>query len=158
MHLYSTITHPVGKIAEKAVVRVYFYMALYFECRINKNALLHNVITLDPAKINSIKDLLAPTNVSEIKSLLPNYSTLTEQIRILTKKDTPFIWLDGQRSLKNIHNQKRSKAFMHHSKTVVKPDTRHVSQSLQPTFIESLQTDKTNHTPLSRLSIRILQI
>jgi len=33
--------HPVGKIAEKAVCRS--VLALYFECRINKNALLQTV-------------------------------------------------------------------------------------------------------------------
>jgi len=34
---------PVGKIAENAVCRSVFLMALYFECRINKNALLKTV-------------------------------------------------------------------------------------------------------------------
>jgi len=34
----------VGKIAEKAVCRSVFYIALYFECRINKKALLQTVL------------------------------------------------------------------------------------------------------------------
>jgi len=36
----DTYEYPVGKIAKKAVFRVYFdNMAQYFECQINKNAL-----------------------------------------------------------------------------------------------------------------------
>jgi len=34
---------PMGKIAEKAVCRSVFNMALYFECSINQNALLQTV-------------------------------------------------------------------------------------------------------------------
>jgi len=42
--LKITYYFSLGKIAEKAVCRsVFDNMALYFECRINKNALLQNV-------------------------------------------------------------------------------------------------------------------
>jgi len=39
---YKLCNNPVGKIVEKAVYRIVFFdnMALYFECRNNKNALL----------------------------------------------------------------------------------------------------------------------
>jgi len=35
--MYHMWINPVGKIAEKAVGRIFDNMALYFECRINKN-------------------------------------------------------------------------------------------------------------------------
>jgi len=37
------LSFPVGKIAEKAVCRSVHNMALYFQCRINKNALFQTV-------------------------------------------------------------------------------------------------------------------
>ena len=41
---------------------------------------------------------------------VPNYSTLTEPIRRLTKKDTPFIWSDEQQSSLNTLKQKLTNA------------------------------------------------
>ena len=86
----------------------------------NGHVFSSNDITPDPAKVNSIKNLPAPTNVSEVKSLLgmvnfcnryvPNYSTLTEPIRRLTKKDTPFIWSEEQQSSLNTLKQKLTNA------------------------------------------------
>lgn len=64
-----------------------------------------------PSKIQEILDLPTPQNASEVRSLLgmlnfcgsrfiKDYATLTYPLRILTQKDTPFMW-----------NKKQEKAF-----------------------------------------------
>ena len=68
----------------------------------NGHILLAEEISPDPEKIKSINQLQAPTNITEIKSLLgmtnfcnmfiPNYSTITAPLRQLLKKDEPFRW------------------------------------------------------------------
>ena len=65
-------------------------------------------ISPDPEKIKSVNQLQAPTNITEIKSLLgmtnfcntfiPNYSTITAPLRQLLKKDEPFRWGSQQQA------------------------------------------------------------
>ena len=59
-------------------------------------------ILLDPNKISAIQDIQTPSSVTQVKSFLgmtnfcnrfiPNYSTITEPLRNLTRKDTIFTW------------------------------------------------------------------
>lgn len=75
----------------------------------NGHIITSSGISPDPAKVKSIKQLKPPTNISEVKSLLgminfcnrfiSDYSTLTEPIRRLTKKDIPFTWSNEQQTV-----------------------------------------------------------
>ena len=73
----------------------------------NGHILTADGISPGPKKIESIKQLHVPTNITEIKSLLgitnfcnkfiPDYSTITAPLRRqLTRKDEPFRWRPQQ--------------------------------------------------------------
>ena len=63
-------------------------------------------VKADPGKIEAITNMSEPENVSEVNSLLgmaqyvsryiPDYATITEPLRALTKKRTPWQWSDKQ--------------------------------------------------------------
>lgn len=65
-------------------------------------------LSADPKKCETIKKTPAPSNVSEVRSFLamtnyvsrfiPNYSTLTEPLRTLTKKHTSWQWTNEQQN------------------------------------------------------------
>ena len=70
-------------------------------------------VKADPVKIDSIQQVRAPQNVSEVKSLLglsqyvsrliPDYSTITAPLRALTRTDAEWKWpTDEQTSLNNL--------------------------------------------------------
>ena len=82
------------------------------KCEFNKSSINfygHNFsakgLSPDVAKIDSIVNMPDPKNASEVRSLLgmfnycgqrfiQNYSTLTYELRLLTKKDTPWSWTE----------------------------------------------------------------
>ena len=67
-----------------------------------------NGISADPEMVESIKNAKKPTTPSEVKSFLgmtgfvsrfiPQYSTLTEPLRKLTRENETWVWSDEQES------------------------------------------------------------
>ena len=86
----------------------------------------------DPKKVQAIVDAPAPTNVSEVRSFLgmvnyvsrfiPNMATISEPLRVLTKKDTEWKWGQEQesafQSLKNSISSFQVMAFFDTNKEV----------------------------------------
>lgn len=72
------------------------------------NVFTERGIMADPKKIQSIVNMNMPTNASEVRSLLgmtnycarfiPNYATVSEPLRRLTRQDTPWQWTNEQES------------------------------------------------------------
>ena len=72
-------------------------------------------ISVDPKKVEAIVNLQPPSDATEVRSLLgmsnycsrfiPAYATLTQPLRELTQKDTPWEWTDlHDRTLKQLKN------------------------------------------------------
>jgi hypothetical protein len=70
----------------------------------------------DPKKVAAIKNAPVPKDVGEVRSILamtnyvgrfiPNYSTITEPLRRLTKQDTKWHWsTEQQRSFEKLKNE-----------------------------------------------------
>ena len=69
----------------------------------------------DPDKISALNDASAPSNTTEVRSLLgmanycshfiPNYATITEPMRELMKKDTEWQWGKPQQDAFNLLKQ-----------------------------------------------------
>ena len=65
-------------------------------------------ISPDPKKVEDLKKLPEPKNVSKLRSFLgmaqysamfiPNFVTVTEPLRVLTKKETEWVWGKPQMS------------------------------------------------------------
>ena len=88
-------------------------------------------INMDPAKIKAITDYLQPANVKSLQSFLglvnfslrfvPQLATITQPLRLLLKKDTPFSWskacIESFRQIKRIIQEAAQLAFPDFSKT-----------------------------------------
>ena len=85
------------------------------KCEINKSELRYMGHTLskhglkiDDMKVKAVRDAKPPTNASEVKSLLglvgfcskfiPNYATIAEPLRKLTRKHEPWVWAIEQQT------------------------------------------------------------
>ena len=83
------------------------------KCEFNKKTLeffgyifSENGFSADKKKGETIKNIPAPQNASEVRSFLamtnyvsrfiPDYSTTTEPLRMLVKKDVKFVWEERQ--------------------------------------------------------------
>ena len=72
---------------------------------------LKDGVSPDPQKIEAICNMPPPTDPGEVRSLLgmtgyvarfiPNYATITEPLKILTRKDTPWEWSKHQQDALN---------------------------------------------------------
>ena len=87
-------------------------------------------ISMDPAKIKAITNYPQPTNVKSLQSFLglvnfslrfvPQLATITQPLRLLLKKDTPFSWskacIESFRQIKRIIQEAAQLAFPDFSK------------------------------------------
>ena len=90
--------------------------------------------TPDPARVLDLQNALVPTNVHEVRSFLgmanyssryiPNYATITEPLRVLTKKNARFTWTSSHQT-----------AFDHLKKALTRAPVMSYFDTTKETFI-----------------------